>query len=76
MTDVIMPGIQGPELVKAGLEMRPQMRVIYVSGYTDRGLEMANINSKAVFLRKPYSLVDLARQIRSAAASPGVSANS
>src|SRR4029077_3443336 len=69
MTDVIMPGIQGPELVKAALGMRPQMRVIYLSGYTDRGMELATPDSKAVFLRKPYSLADLGQQIRSAVSS-------
>src|ERR1700743_3375228 len=40
MTDIIMPGIQGPELVKAALDMRPHMHVIYVSGYTERGMEI------------------------------------
>ena len=70
MTDVIMPGIQGPELVKSALDMRPGMRVIYVSGYTDRGLEIVTADSKAAFLHKPYSLADLSQQIRSAASSP------
>ncbi|HXO37957.1 MAG TPA: response regulator [Candidatus Acidoferrum sp.] len=69
MTDIIMPGIQGPELVKAALDMRPQMRVIYVSGYTDRGMEMETPDSNAVFLRKPYSLTDLGQQIRFAVSS-------
>jgi YesN/AraC family two-component response regulator len=69
MTDVIMPGIQGPELVKSALDMRPEMRVIYVSGYTDRGLEVIATDSKAAFLRKPYSLADLSQQIRVAAST-------
>jgi PAS domain S-box-containing protein len=67
MTDIIMPGIQGPELVKLALEMRPQMHVIYVSGYTDRGLEIVGADSSAVLLRKPYSLADLGHTIRSTA---------
>jgi two-component system cell cycle sensor histidine kinase/response regulator CckA len=69
MTDIIMPGIQGPELVTAALDMRPQMRVIYVSGYTDRGMELATPHSNAVFLRKPYSLADLDAQIQYAVSS-------
>jgi two-component system, cell cycle sensor histidine kinase and response regulator CckA len=69
MTDIIMPGIHGPELVTAALDMRPQMRVIYVSGYTDRGMELATPHSNAVFLRKPYSLADLDAQIRYAVSS-------
>ena len=67
MTDIIMPGIKGQELVKAALDMRPQMRVIYVSGYTDRGLEIATTESNVVLLRKPYSLSDLGHTIRSTA---------
>jgi two-component system, cell cycle sensor histidine kinase and response regulator CckA len=71
MTDIIMPGIQGPELVKSALNMRPQMRVIYVSGYTDRGLELASTDKNAVLLRKPYSLSDLGQTIRSTTGAPG-----
>ena len=67
MTDIIMPGIQGPELVKAALKMRPTMRVIYVSGYSDRGLEMANADNNIILLRKPYSLTDLGHTISSTA---------
>jgi two-component system cell cycle sensor histidine kinase/response regulator CckA len=69
MTDIIMPGLQGLELVKAALDIRPQMRVIYVSGYTDRGMELATSGSKAVLLHKPYSLTDLDEQIRFAVSS-------
>jgi CheY-like chemotaxis protein len=75
MTDIIMPGIQGPELVKAALDMRPQMHVIYVSGYTDRGLEITTTQSDAVLLRKPYSLADLGHTIRSTATARKPAAN-
>jgi PAS domain S-box-containing protein len=67
LTDIIMPGIPGPELVKSAMNMRPEMRVIYVSGYIDRGLENAVLEQDAVFLHKPYSLADLGNKIRSAA---------
>jgi CheY-like chemotaxis protein len=67
MTDIIMPGIRGPELAEAALKMRPAMRVIYVSGYSDRGLEIAAADSNAILLRKPYSLADLGHTIRATA---------
>ncbi len=67
LTDIIMPGIRGPELVKAALDMRPQMRIIYVSGYTDRGIEDGVLTADAVLLRKPYSLAELGSKIRTAA---------
>jgi two-component system cell cycle sensor histidine kinase/response regulator CckA len=73
MTDIIMPGIQGPELVKSALKMRPGIRVIYVSGYTDRGLEIV-VSENAVLLRKPYSLADLGHTIRTTATAPAASA--
>ncbi len=70
LTDIVMPGIRGPELVKSALDMRPGMRVIYVSGYADRDMESVALESNAVFLRKPYSLADLGHKIRAAASEP------
>jgi CheY-like chemotaxis protein len=64
LTDIVMPGIRGPELVKAALDMRPTLCVIYVSGYVDRGLE-SGMERNAVLLQKPYSLADLGQKIRS-----------
>ncbi len=66
LTDIIMPGIRGPELVKAALDMRPGMRVIYVSGYVDRGLENP-AERDVTFLQKPYSLAELGQKIRTTA---------
>ena len=66
LTDIIMPGVAGPEVVKSALEMRPELRVIYVSGYTDRGVNEIEIAKRGIFLRKPYSLSDLGRGVRAA----------
>ncbi len=67
LTDIIMPGIPGPELVKSALGMRPGMRVIYVSGHAERKIENAALEFDAVFLHKPYSFADLGHKIREAA---------
>jgi two-component system, cell cycle sensor histidine kinase and response regulator CckA len=64
LTDIIMPGVPGPEVVKSALTMRPDLKVIYVSGYTDRGVDEAEISKRGIFLRKPYSLADLGRRVR------------
>jgi two-component system, cell cycle sensor histidine kinase and response regulator CckA len=64
LTDIIMPGVPGPEVVKSALTMRPDLRVIYVSGYTDRGMDETEISKRGIFLRKPYGLADLGRRIR------------
>lgn len=68
LTDIVMPGIRGTELVKAAAAVRPELRVIYVSGYADRGIEAGPLGENAIFLQKPYSLADLDHTIRTAAA--------
>jgi two-component system cell cycle sensor histidine kinase/response regulator CckA len=64
LTDVVMPGGGGPDLAKVVLETRPELRVIYMSGYTDRVL-IEKLGEKATFLQKPFSLEHLASKIRS-----------
>jgi two-component system cell cycle sensor histidine kinase/response regulator CckA len=64
LTDVVMPGGGGPELAKVVLETRPDLRVIYMSGYTDRVLS-EKLGEQATFLQKPFSLDHLATKIRS-----------
>ncbi len=75
MTDIIMPGIRGPELVKAALEIRPDLHIVYLSGYVDRGIEDGALASDAIFLSKPYSLDELSRSIRRAASTPNPAAH-
>jgi two-component system, cell cycle sensor histidine kinase and response regulator CckA len=60
-----MPGGGGPDLAKAVLETRPDLRVIYMSGYTDRVLSAELVGENAAFLQKPFSLENLASKIRS-----------
>lgn len=56
-----MPGMGGPELAQAALTIRPEMRVIYVSGYTDRSVDRDILGTTAMFLQKPFSLDVLAK---------------
>jgi two-component system cell cycle sensor histidine kinase/response regulator CckA len=64
LTDVVMPGGGGPDLAKTVLQTRPDVRVIYMSGYTDRVLS-EKLGENASFLQKPFSLDHLASKIRS-----------
>ena len=64
ITDVIMPGIGGPQLAKIAQEMRPGVPVIYISGYTDRALDRSTIGESVAFLQKPFTLGPLAMKIR------------
>src|SRR5262249_3825881 len=61
--DIVMPGLSGTELAKAARELRPGLRVIYVSGYVDRQPNL-ELDPRSLFLRKPYSMIDLGVNIR------------
>lgn len=60
VTDVIMPGMDGPSWVKKALVDRPDVRVVFVSGYAEDSIadNQASIPN-SVFLPKPFSLNDL-----------------
>ncbi|MFX0544379.1 ATP-binding protein [Roseovarius sp. S1116L3] len=60
VTDVVMPGMDGPSWVQKALIDRPEARVVFVSGYAeeDFGDTQARIPN-SVFLPKPFSLTDL-----------------
>lgn len=60
VTDVVMPGMDGPSWVKLALETRPNVRTIFVSGYAEDCLSenQARIPN-SVFLPKPFSLTAL-----------------
>jgi len=65
ITDVVMPRMGGPELVGKLREKRPDIAVIFMSGYTSAtALENAKIGSDAVLLNKPFSTDLLAQRIR------------
>ena len=51
ITDVMLPGLRGPELAVQLYKSRPDMKVIYISGYSDDIL--ANAPVQGLFVRKP-----------------------
>ncbi len=71
LTDVVMPGKAGPEVASALLEMSPSLRVLYMSGYTDRGArERAQLPEGANLIEKPLSFDRLGRAVRAALDAP------
>ena len=60
VTDLVMPGMNGRDLAEALALLRPEMKVLYLSGYTAQG----TIDQSAQFLEKPFSPETLARKIR------------
>ena len=61
LTDVVMPGLSGPELVQVVRERWPHVRVLFMSGYADDEIE--DLDRDAAFLQKPFTPSELIAKI-------------
>jgi signal transduction histidine kinase/CheY-like chemotaxis protein len=70
-TDVIIPGgMNGRQLAMEALRRRPELKVLYTSGYTENAIvHHGRLDAGVLLLPKPYVSADLARMIRTALAS-------
>ena len=65
VTDVVMPGIDGPTWVRRALRARPDTRVVFVSGYAEEALtDEGDSIPHSVFLPKPFSLQELTNAVQ------------
>jgi CheY-like chemotaxis protein len=64
LTDYIMPGLSGPALGTLAIKQRPTLRIICMSGYTDRITQVPDSCKTITFLQKPFSLSMLAQTVR------------
>ncbi len=66
ITDVVMPKMDGPTLIRYVSDFAPKMRVIFISGYTEDNFRqsLADDNTSIHFLQKPFSLNDLATKVK------------
>jgi len=65
LTDMIMPEMNGRDLAKRLTATRPEMGVLYISGYIDRGIAGGtNIDAEMNFLQKPFGFDVLGRKLR------------
>jgi CheY-like chemotaxis protein/two-component sensor histidine kinase len=70
VTDVVMPGMNGPELHRRLLKTHPGLKVLFMSGYTDNLVaRQVDLDPGADFIQKPFAIETLARKV--AALCPG-----
>jgi CheY-like chemotaxis protein len=65
LTDVVMPGLSGRETADRVRELRPEIRVLYMSGYTDDEVLRQGVRAQEVpFLQKPFTVEELTAKVR------------
>jgi len=66
ISDVVMPGMDGPTMVREARESRPDLKILFMSGYAEeqlrKSIDLENVN----FLPKPFSVTELAEAARRA----------
>jgi PAS domain S-box-containing protein len=77
VSDIVMPGMSGYDLSRQLTRVRPTLKVLLISGYTDRTVSGADaIDPNTPFLQKPFTSVSLATKVREVLASGPASADS
>lgn len=65
LSDVVMPDVSGQEIAGALQKAYPQIKILYMSGYTDNTIVHNGIlDEKINFIQKPFSLISLAQKVR------------
>jgi two-component system cell cycle sensor histidine kinase/response regulator CckA len=64
ISDVVMPGMDGPTMVREARKSRPDLKILFMSGYAEeqlrKSIDIENVN----FLPKPFSVTELAEAAR------------
>ena len=65
LTDVVMPRLSGPDVARHLTAERPDLKVLYMSGYTDNAIAKHGILEEGIqLLQKPFSMSQLAQHVR------------
>jgi CheY-like chemotaxis protein len=71
LTDVVMPGMTGRELANHLCPRRPEMRVLYMSGYTENAIgQNGTLDAGITLLQKPFTLLTLKAKVREVLDTP------
>ena len=72
VTDVVMPGISGRDLARNLAVFQPELKVLYMSGYTGNAIVHHGVLEEGLtFMQKPFSPDELARKVREVLEGPG-----
>jgi two-component system, cell cycle sensor histidine kinase and response regulator CckA len=71
LTDVVMPTMNGPALAQRLIGLRPELRVLFISGYTDLLISFDSHNPNIGFLSKPFRASVLTERVHTILARPG-----
>jgi PAS domain S-box-containing protein len=65
LADIVMPGMSGSELAKLLEPLYPEIKILYMSGYTDNAIVRHGVLEKGVnYIQKPFTMEALARKVR------------
>jgi DNA-binding NtrC family response regulator len=71
ITDMYMPGLRGPEIFEKLRETRPDIGVLYMSGYGDEDVARSGVALETGFLKKPFTVQELRDAVTKALSEPG-----
>lgn len=70
LTDVVMPDLLGPDLAERLRSARPQIKVLYMSGFVDHPAVRPSLGNDSAFIQKPFTPGALAAKVRAALDAP------
>ncbi len=77
LTDIVMPGSSGFELLRTMRQSRAGLKVLYMSGYTDNQVSRSwTVDPGTPFIQKPFTAAALTQKLREALAGPGATSPS
>ncbi len=66
ISDIVMPGLNGPDTVKEIRQLHPDIRVLFITGYTDQKIPEKLEENEAIVLQKPFNPEELTLKVRTA----------